>query len=304
MARDRRWYRRLGTPGLIVVAMIAVAVGVAASAGLWHASSSPALCNSCHIMRPYVEAWKASPHHDVTCVRCHYPPGLRDTLWVKYQALTQVVKWATHTYSSKPFAEVEDGSCLRSGCHDRQKLRGEIVSKRGIVFDHAPHLDQAPRGHHLRCASCHSQVVVNTHIQVRQSTCFLCHFKGTKNGRELTPITGCTGCHQPPKGDLRIGSLTFNHDEIVRRGVACQQCHLNVVEGDGEVTRERCLTCHNQPEKFDRFADTPAIHDVHVTGKNLECSRCHTEIRHALPPRMAVAPAAAPIPESTERVRP
>ena len=82
----------------------------------------------------------------VACVQCHYPPGLRDTVWVKYQALTQVVKWATQTYSSKPFAEIEDGSCLRSGCHANRLLQGKVNFKRGIVFDHTPHLTQARRG--------------------------------------------------------------------------------------------------------------------------------------------------------------
>lgn len=269
---------------VLAAAMVLIAVS-AGVAGLWHVSSSPMLCNSCHIMKPYVEAWKVSRHNGVTCVQCHYPPGFRDTLWVKYQAVTQVVKWATQTYSSKPFAEVEDGSCLRSGCHDRRQLRVKRVSLRGIRFDHAPHLE-APRGRHLRCTSCHAQVVVSTHIQLRQTTCFLCHFKGTASAREVAPIAGCTGCHQAPKGELKIGSLTFSHDEIVRRGVACQKCHLNVVDGDGAAPRERCFTCHNEPAKLNRYAEMPALHDIHVTGKNVECTRCHTELRHALPPRV------------------
>jgi hypothetical protein len=237
-------------------------------------------------MKPYVEAWKTSKHNKVTCVQCHYPPGFRDTIWVKYQALTQVVKWATQTYSSKPFAEVEDASCLRSGCHERRLLESEskVVFKRGIIFDHRPHLQEVRRGRQLRCTSCHSQIVVGTHIEVTESTCFLCHFKGMKTGRELTPIAGCTGCHQPPKGDIRVGSVRFNHEEIMRRGVACQKCHLNVVQGEGEAPRERCFTCHNQPEKLKRYPDTPFIHDFHVAGHNIDCMRCHTEVKHRLPP--------------------
>jgi len=235
-------------------------------------------------MKPYVEAWRTSKHNQVACVQCHYPPGLRDTIWVKYQALSQVAKWATQTYSSKPFAEVEDGSCLRSGCHSERLLTGKVVYKRGIIFDHQPHLEEVRRGRQLRCTSCHSQIVVGTHIEVTGSTCFLCHFKGLKQGRELKPIAGCTGCHQPPKGDIQVGSIRFNHEETVRRGVACQKCHLNVVEGDGEAPSQRCFTCHNQPEKLQRYADTPFIHDFHVARHNIECARCHTEIHHRLPP--------------------
>jgi len=276
--RRRRW------PVVLIIVGAGLVVAGAAGVGLWEVSSSPRLCNSCHIMKPYVAAWKTSKHNKVACVQCHYPPGLRDTIWVKYQAITQVVKWATQTYNSKPFAEVEDGSCLRSGCHDRRLLEGRVVFKRGIIFDHKPHLEQPRRGRQLRCTSCHSQIVVGTHIEVTESTCFLCHFKGLKTSREVRPIGGCTGCHQAPKGDIMVGSIRFNHEEIVRRGVACQRCHLNVVEGEGEAPRERCFTCHNQPEKLQRYTDTPFIHDFHVAGKNIECGRCHTAIKHRLPP--------------------
>ena len=294
--------RRRGRIVLIVVAGLVV-VGGAAVAGLWELSTSPLLCNACHIMKPYVEAWRTSKHNTVTCVQCHYPPGFRDTIWVKYQALSQVVKWATQTYSSKPFAEIEDASCLRSGCHSQRVLQGKVVFKRGIIFDHRPHLEQVRRGRELRCTSCHSQIVIGTHIEVTESTCFLCHFKGMKTGRELTPIAGCTGCHQAPKGDIMIGSIRFNHEEMVERGVACQKCHLNVVAGEGEAPRERCFTCHNELGKLERYGDTLFIHDFHVAGHNIECARCHTEIRHRLPPPIGL-PAARSAPDAPAEIVP
>lgn len=289
----RRWNRR----AIILVSVgVIVVVGGAALTGLWHVSASPQFCNSCHLMRPYVQAWTVSMHNNVPCVQCHYPPGFRDTLWVKYQAMTQVVKWATQTYSSKPFAVVEDGSCLRSGCHSAEKLQvpGGRGLGRGIRFDHRPHLDPGKSGRELRCTSCHFQIVVEKHFEVATSTCFLCHFKGTKTGRELTPITGCTGCHEPPKGDVRVGSITFNHADVVKRGVACQKCHLNVVEGDGDAPRERCFSCHNQPEKVKQYGDTALLHKVHTAAHNIECTRCHNEIKHRLPP-----PIGAPSAEGT-----
>ena len=291
--RGRRWTR--GRVVLVVLAALVV-VGGAGLAGLWQVSASPQFCNSCHIMAPYVQGWKASKHHTVACVQCHYPPGFRDTLWVKYQAISQVAKWATQTYSSKPFAEVEDASCLRSGCHSTAQLEGKgtVTSPRGVRFDHRRHLDPAKAGRQLRCASCHSQIAVDKHFEVNQTACFLCHFKGSRHGRELTPIAGCTGCHQPPKGDILIGSVRFNHEDVVRRAVGCQNCHLNVVEGEGEAPKERCLTCHNQPEKVQRYAETRAIHDVHVTRHPIECSRCHSEIKHKLPSPMGTPKTAGP----------
>jgi nitrate/TMAO reductase-like tetraheme cytochrome c subunit len=297
--RGRRSRRRAV---VLVVLGAALVVGGAALTGLWHVSASPQFCNSCHLMRPYVQAWKVSRHSAVPCVQCHYPPGLRDTLWVKYQAMTQVVKWATQTYSSKPFAVVEDGSCLRSGCHARDGLEAEGVRTfgRGVRFDHRPHLDADRTGQQLRCTSCHTQIVVEKHFEVATTTCFVCHFKGTKTGRELTPIAGCTGCHEPPKGDITVSAITFNHGDVVRRGVACQKCHLNVVNGEGAAPRERCFTCHNQPEKLNRYADSRLLHAVHVTTHTIECTRCHGEIKHRLPPPIDAPRAAAP--ESTRRL--
>lgn len=286
-APRRPWIRRRG---VWVILAIVLVVGGVAGAGLWHVSASPQFCNSCHIMRPYVDAWKVSKHNTVACVQCHYPPGLRDTLWVKFQAISQVAKWATQTYSSKPFAIVEDASCFRSGCHSPAQLegRGVLTFGQGVRFDHRPHLEAAKMGRQLRCTSCHSQIVVGKHFEVTTSTCFTCHFKGRKDDRNIAPVAGCTGCHELPKREIAVSSIKFNHAQVVERGVSCEKCHLNVVEGDGGVPRERCLTCHNQPEKLDRYGDPALLHSAHVTERTITCTRCHTEIKHRLPPPVGV----------------
>lgn len=273
---------------------VVVVVGGAALTGLWHVSASPQFCNSCHIMRPYVDAWKVSKHNGVACVQCHYPPGLRDTLWVKFQAISQVAKWATQTYSSKPFAVVEDASCFRSGCHSAAQLegRGVVIFGRGVRFDHRPHLDSTKMGRQLRCTSCHSQIVVEKHFEVSTSTCFTCHFKGRKNDRDIAAVAGCTGCHELPTREITVSSIKFDHAQVVQRGVGCEKCHLNVVEGQGEVLRERCLTCHNQPDRIARYGDKALLHTAHVTVRSIDCTRCHGEIKHRLPPPMSVPTAA------------
>ena len=274
---------------LLIAVATCVVVGSLALGGLYRLSSSPLLCNSCHIMKPYVQAWRASKHSNVTCIDCHYPPELRGTIWIKYQALAQVAKWATQTYSSKPFAEVEDASCLRAGCHTSRLLEGKVTFKRGIIFDHGPHLKEERRGRQLRCTSCHSQIVVGTHIEVTTTSCYLCHFKGMKTPREFHPLGGCTVCHTSPKGDIKVGTITFNHESMVKRNVGCEKCHLNVVEGSGQAPIERCYTCHNQPEKLQKYADTPFMHDFHVAGHHIECTRCHSEIKHTLPPPIGLS---------------
>ncbi|MDA0322088.1 MAG: NapC/NirT family cytochrome c [Verrucomicrobia bacterium] len=252
--------------------------------GLSMYSTSPSFCNSCHIMEPYYKAWESSVHNQVACVDCHYPPGDAKTmLWHKFQALSQVVKYVTRTYSSKPYAEVDDESCLRSGCHSTRLLQGKVLSESGIIFDHRPHLEGVRYGRQLRCVSCHSQIVVGKHIEVTWDTCYLCHLKGRKEGRNIEPMGGCLACHMLPDEPVQSGNIVVDHQRIVRdQHIKCASCHQDVIQGDGIVEKDRCLTCHNQQEKLDRFDDTPFLHENHVTKHNVACFHCHKEIRHGV----------------------
>ncbi len=269
-----RFFKFLGFLGILVLLF---------SVGMFEFSTSPYFCSSCHIMKPYYVAWKTSSHNHVPCVDCHYPPEVREKLVLKFQAVTQVVKYVTRTYSSKPYAEIDDSSCLRKGCHETRLLQGEVTFKRGIKFDHRPHLTDLKRGKRLRCTSCHSKIVVGNHMEVTENTCFLCHFKGTKVGRVENPIGGCGNCHTAPEGDIRVGSTTFNHRDFVgQRHVACQNCHLEAIQGDGEAKKDRCVQCHNEPARLSRYVDTEFMHKNHVTDHKIECTHCHEEIRHAV----------------------
>jgi cytochrome c nitrite reductase small subunit len=247
-------------------------------------STSPQFCRSCHIMKPYYESWKSSKHNRVGCVDCHYPPSAPQTLlWKKFQALSQVVKYVTRTYSSKPFAEVEDAACLREGCHSKRLLEGKITFGKGIKFDHRPHLLEPRRGKQLRCVSCHSQVVVGRHVEVTLETCYLCHFKGMKDGRQLEPLGGCLSCHELPQKEFRIGNIKYRHkDFVTKHGIECKNCHLDITQGVGEALKDRCFFCHNQPEKVEKYTDTPFIHENHVTKHNIACFHCHTELTHSV----------------------
>jgi hypothetical protein len=286
--RDRihiqpRFFKFLGFLGILALIF---------SVGMFEFSTSPYFCSSCHIMKPYYQAWKTSKHNHVPCVDCHYPPDVRDKMVLKFQALTQVVKYVTRTYSSKPYAEISDESCLRKGCHETRLLQGQVDFKPArpagkppikIRFDHRPHLTDLKRGKKLRCTSCHSQIVVGNHMEVTQSTCFLCHFRGTKFGRVENPIGGCGNCHAAPEGDIKTGDVTFNHKDFVgSRHVACQNCHLEAIQGEGEAKKDRCFQCHNEPSRLARHSDIDFMHKNHVTDHKIECTRCHEEIRHAV----------------------
>jgi nitrate/TMAO reductase-like tetraheme cytochrome c subunit len=277
-------WKNLSKPARIaVVAGASLLVLLGTAGGFIEYSTSPRFCNSCHIMQPFVKAWETSTHKDIGCVECHYPP---DDYWgTKFKAISQVAAWVTGTYSTKPYAEIDDKNCL--ACHTTRLLRGVVEFKEGIKFDHKPHLLNPRRGKKLKCTTCHSQIVQGEHLTVNERVCFICHFKGQVDGIEPKGQEFCTKCHMPPPGDIQLANITYNHKDFVANGVACQRCHLEVVSGDGRVPQHACWTCHGEPERVAKYGDTEFLHEQHVTNHKVECDQCHEEIVHKVKTRVA-----------------
>lgn len=243
-------------------------------------TSRPGFCSTCHYMKPYYESWKDSTHKDVTCTDCHFPPGLKNKLKGKFTAVSMVVNYFTGVYKkSKPWAEISDKSCLRSGCHETRKLKGEVKFKKNIIFDHAPHLENLRRKKQLRCTSCHSQIVQGSHLSVTESSCFLCHFKNPKDNKGV--ISKCTKCHIPPvKKEGKNKNIVYDHTNVLAKKIGCYKCHGNMVVGDGAVPKDRCNNCHAEQDKIDQYDQTELMHKNHITDHKIECKQCHTEIQH------------------------
>ena len=290
-----RWAARAGrgrlTPRGIRIATLGVslAFGLVVMALLlaMQVSYTPTFCGSCHIMKPYYESWSHSKHNQIACVDCHISPGITAELRKKYEALSMVVKYFTGTYSTNPWAEVDDAACLR--CHERRLLEGKEVFH-GVLFDHTPHLTESRRGLRLRCTSCHSQIVQGSHISVTSSTCALCHFKGQR----INESTGrCRLCHQVPERVTSAEGVTFDHGQVARLDMQCSLCHGAVVRGAGNVPRERCVTCHNQPDRLAQYGERDFLHRMHVTVHKVDCMNCHLQIEHGKPVQPAAQVAAA-----------
>jgi hypothetical protein len=275
-ARPRRRGRRRVLWIILQLGILVVLVMGVGTVGFIEYSAQPGFCNNCHNMVPYYDSWAASSHNDVSCVKCHYAPGIKAEAMGKLQAANQVVKYITGTYGLRPWAEIEDAACLRSGCHATRKLEGEVVFA-GVRFDHTEHLGELRRGKQLRCTSCHSQIVQGEHLTVTRSTCFLCHFKDRPEG---DPVAGCTGCHASPPRVVSPAGFVVEHADYVRDMVSCVSCHDNVRDGSGAADRGRCFICHNEPERLEQFDDTDTMHRIHIAEHNVECAQCHLEIRH------------------------
>ncbi len=257
-------------------ATVVLAVLILVLYGSLEITSRPDFCSSCHYMEPYVEGWKTSSHADVTCTKCHFPPGFKSKIKGKMTAASMVVNYMTGIYKrSKPWAEISDESCLRSGCHVERLLDGQVEFKEGILFDHKPHLSNLRRGKKLRCTSCHSQIVQGEHISVTESTCFLCHFK---NQPMEARIDNCNWCHGAPELDGSDGKQ--DHSFVLEHEIDCRKCHGEMQVGDGAVPIERCSQCHAEIDHIEKYQDVDFIHTLHVTDSKVECQVCHSIIQH------------------------
>ena len=265
--RRKRRLLLLGLP-LILLALFIASVEV---------TSSSNFCASCHYMKPFFESWKASSHKDVACKVCHYPPGLKSFFRTKIEGLVMVGRYWTRLYvKSKPWAEIQDESCLRPGCHDRRLLEGKVAFGQ-VVFDHKAHFEDLKRGKKLRCTSCHSQIVQGEHITVTSSTCFICHFKGKT---PETRAAECAVCHR--KDEVLDLKERFDHTGVYAQGYRCDKCHTHTVIGEGEVPKENCDKCHFEPDRLAKYGDTDLMHRIHITENKIECYLCHREIEHRI----------------------
>ena len=121
--RRRRRLSRIVRIGIPVVILVVI-LGAVGTVGFVQVSSQPGFCKSCHIMQPYYDSWRTSSHRDIACIQCHIAPGIRAEAMTKIQAANMVVKYFTGAYGTRPWAEIDDAACLRSGCHSERLIEG------------------------------------------------------------------------------------------------------------------------------------------------------------------------------------
>lgn len=293
MTEKKKRSKRSLLQRIALAALILLFIALPSGYAFMEYSTKPQFCASCHNMVPYVKSWEDSSHGraGVSCIDCHFEPGVLEKLEGKFKASTQLVKYITSTEGSKPWAQVSDASCMRSGCHSTRLLEGKVdfkIGRTSIPFDHTPHLTEMRRDKKLRCTSCHSQIVQGQHLTVTTTTCLLCHFKGAQDDPKLSK---CTTCHQPPSMPIEVGAgFKFKHADYVARGVECGTCHSGLTQGTGEVPKRRCESCHAIQEHINRYGETEFLHKQHVTDHKVDCLECHTEMTHQIRPPEKVAP--------------
>jgi len=65
---------------------------------------SAAFCGSCHaVMQPEVDAWRHSPHSNVSCATCHIGTGAAGFVKAKWNGVRQLYEYVTSTYERPTF---------------------------------------------------------------------------------------------------------------------------------------------------------------------------------------------------------
>ncbi len=229
---------------------------------------NPAICASCHFIKPYYNKWERSTHNRVPCLKCHeYGP---------LNAFSGQLRFLAGTYNPRPLTNVPDSKCLQAGCHEMRLIESKAnVTRWNIVFDHKPHFTEHRRGINLHCRSCHSDIVQGEHMKVSLNVCFLCHLNIRDSSEHRKR---CTVCHREVKTKVRYRGKVFDHTGPMDQGYLCISCHVSVKVGDGSVPRERCFFCH--VDRADKYKDAAFVHQQHVTKKQIDCFFCHQLVEH------------------------
>lgn len=299
--------RGIAMLGIVVVAFVVLLL----STYTLKLTGHPRFCTSCHNMEEYYASWQHSAHANVSCIECHYEPGVTNTIKGKIEGLVQVVKYVSHSYSSKPQAMISNKSCMRSAeCHEGMDTQAEPKNRTAmasIKFRHDTHLAGKPRGKALNCVSCHGQTVKGQHISVGKTTCLTCHFYGGQNAQMaaaapahggVTPVstamlstptiakTGqCLTCHRMPEKTMTFMGQDFKHQKFLagKDNVHCTLCHSQVTQGDAATSATRCRNCHLGD--IEPLKDQAEFHLVHVSKGHFDCLQCHDQIKHGSRPR-------------------
>lgn len=289
----------------IFVAIFAViSLGAAAVVGADYYYTQSSFCGgSCHIMTEQYDAWKASKHNSknnlkhkqAECVACHFAPGEESSWKAKYTLLSEVF-----TYLAEPEAplsnraNVKDESCLRSGCHIKERFEDKKIEyTKNVVFKHKGHFGKSPstlviEGQELRCGTCHVKASPKKHFEVPKETCYLCHFKKVGFNKERGK---CALCHTIPTKSLQSQMKTddpnakpITHQTLQEAKVPCESCHLQEIKGEGLVKQENCGDCHNDPADLAKWQKKKLMHEKHVATRKALCFDCHDIIEHKKQP--------------------
>jgi len=299
LARTLRHLLRMwdSVPQLIRVASVTLLVALSFAGAYMATGTSDYCAESCHQMSDAAETWAASPHGEVSCIRCHEG---RPVSSAAVAAVTRLGYLAGSLTGGEPDEVTIPGSrCLH--CH-KKILTSSIEATGGIRMDHA-----APVTAGVACSECHPetghavklpsrpsrmQVCLRCHDDVSApSVCESCHVGDIGNQpvfsriyrKTLLPQPTCGGCHAETSCDSCHGLRMPHSQDFVEGGharqagfdlkILCWRCHAQT----------DCGQCHGNwdahgPDFAQRHQSKPrdsACYGCHDAHEGPFCDRCH-----------------------------
>lgn len=128
------------------------AILIASGYGVNAYTNSPSFCKSCHEMQPEYATHGVSVHKNVSCVKCHDKPGIKNIIPNKVKLIKEVYTHFTGVPKQivvKNLDSVPTENCLQ--CHTKSKL---VKATGDLIVNHPGHIlkDKIP------CITCHSGV--------------------------------------------------------------------------------------------------------------------------------------------------
>lgn len=262
----RRAPSRQAVLWLVVVGVLLVLGALAA------ATSSPAVCASCHSMKPYADSLADTKHAGVACYSCHLDNGLWDFASFKVGEFGRMYPRFFADKVTGPGIEVSRAACLR--CH------ADIMNR--VSFADGKRIRHATcAAGNVSCQSCHTQSVHGSVTRWKgvpvMEDCVLCHVK------QKAP-TACDSCHAGERKSARlaIGPWQVTHGPTWRttHGMGtiayCITCH----------PADYCVQCHGV--RLPHPSDFGTTHGGLAQQPGSTCAKCHDRARfcdscHGLP---------------------
>lgn len=228
---------------LFAAAVSFLVLGALIYRGYEYVEHDPRFCQSCHIMEEPFQKWSTSPHHLVTCHRCHQQ-SLAASIHQVWLYVTKRPEKVIH------HPDLDHTVCAQ--CHLSDDPQWKLI---GETAGHKVHFEQAG----IDCLDCHMGGV---HQFLRPvDACGTCHADKTGGAGKKMAFAHCANCH----------TFLAKKEGLLPERAVCLECHRKITVGkerfseDAPMSTFDCSTCHKPHEQ--------------IRPDNDVCLTCHSDIR-------------------------
>jgi len=236
MERIKDFFNRIiETKGFVWIASVIIII-LAANNIYGYVMTDPSanqLCNTCHVMTPFIQAVNSTPHGEFNCHTCHGPPTIDVFMGALDPSITPSIIKEEMSPKINMFEE-----CV--ACHELNDVLNlrihsdhlNIVKKfSSCDVCHDPHIISEEE---LSCLSCHNeQEAIEEHSKFHTEA-----LQALEQGdRDV-----CSTCHSP---NANVGPGICDESLMgALQGLSCFDCHQAPLDNP-DIRDNTCTECHN-----------------------------------------------------------